>query len=239
MTFEVQNGTIGQTISLVIQDGGIPKDLTNCTVTLSLYKQGTNALLWTHTATVIDAPNGVAVYVSVAGDFDTNGMYYSYIEGTYIGGDIFKKSGPIFEIIENNAAIVTAQELLQYMNIPEENGLPIPTIEQYIEDAETMVDLEVTGEINTQDPSIIKTKKVLIRLKAAINYFRNSGEGAVNPDIRLQKIESWQTEYNIMMNGFNDVLSSTSTGSGTIRRVKNTSYSDPASRDYEDDPANF
>jgi hypothetical protein len=225
---------IGYTISLVLtEDDGTPIDLTNATVTIKLYSTGTDTLKWSNTATVDDASNGLAHYDSVAGDFDTTGAFYSLIDMVYSGGDQRTQAGDHYEIIENEENNVSVDEFLQFIDVAEENAKQDNTIKSYLETAETLVDLEVPAVASTTDVDILKQKKVLIKIKAAILYFMNTDENFVDPNKRAPKIEVWQKQYTHAMQNLNEVLSDTSTGSAVVRRVKNSGYSDPNSYLYE------
>lgn len=221
-------GSVGQTISLVLKDNGSPIDITTPTVvTLNLYYVGTNVLKWSHAATVDSGPAGTAHYVTVAGDFDVVGDFYSTAVITKTGF-IQTVVDQIYEVIQNQQSIVTVPQLLEFMDIPTSNAKKSDTIQSYINMANTSLDGNVPSLANTVDQKFIQQKQRLIMIKAATLYYMNSGENNINPDVRIQKIKLWTDEYNLVTEKLNDSLSTTSTtGNGAIRRVKNTATSTP------------
>jgi len=217
---------VGYVISLVLteSDNSTPINLTNATVTIELKEKGSDTSKWTQTAIVTDAPNGLAKYTNVSGDFDTVGSYYTIVHITYVSGDRRDEVGPTFEIIENEENIVTVNEFRQFIDIPEENAKSDDTIKSYLEDAETRVDLDVSSVANTSNTSFIKQKKTLIKMRAAILYFMNTDENFIDPNKRNPKVELWKKEYNETLAKFNELLSSTATGESVVRRVKHSDY---------------
>jgi len=229
----IYSGRIGEIISLTIEEDGDPVDLTDSTVTLKLYSIGSNTLAWSHECTVDDASNGLAHYTSVDGDFDTAGWYYSLVSIVYDSGNSRTEAGPTFEVIENEKSEVLPKELLRFMRIPEENAADEKSIEDYLEMAEMQVNTDFPSLADSDDPDWIISKKYLMKLKASILYFMNSDESTVNPNARNEKIKMWTTLYNQQRDEvLGKVSSDSESGSGFVRRVKSSDYSDPSHHDY-------
>jgi hypothetical protein len=233
-------GRIGYTISLVLsEDNGTPINLTSATVVLNMYTIGSNTLALSKTCIIDDAANGLAHYTTASGDFNTTGQYYTLIQITYTGGNARTEVGPEFEIISGNQNIVTVDEFLSFINIPSENAMPVATCRTYLEEAETLVNLEMSSLATSTDTNYIKLKRTLIKLKAAILYFMNMDEQFIDPNKRLTKIEAWTQEWNRALERLNNIMGAgvagdaSTVGSGVIRRIKDSSYNDPDSYLYE------
>ena len=218
----------GITISLVLKKDGVPIVLTSMTVTLELYSVGTNTRKWTHAATIDDATNGLAHYTTTTTDFDTLGDYYSNVILTKTG---YQETiiDEMYKIVENQESAVTPATLLAFLNLPVENAMPTSTIQMYLDQATTSVNMITTSLANTTNPQFLELKRHLIMIKAATLYFMNMGESNINPEIRIQKIKLWTEEAKGWEDRLNNSLSSASeTGSGVVRRVKSTTYDDDA-----------
>lgn len=236
MVTTVYKGTSGTTVALSItEEDGTAINLTSATVVSKMYNVGSNVLKTSNSCTVTGSATGLAQYTAGAANFNTAGTYYTIVDATYTSGNVRTVVGPTFEVIENEENIVTTEEFLQFIDIPEENAKKTVTIKQYLEEAETLVSLEVPNIANTTNSGYIKLKKTLVKLKAGILYFANSDESFGDPNKRIAKIQLWTDMYNRAMEHVNDTLSSTSTGSANIRRVKNSAYSDSTSYLYDGD----
>ncbi|MCK9603009.1 MAG: BppU family phage baseplate upper protein [Candidatus Omnitrophica bacterium] len=229
----VYKDTVGKTISITVTSAGSPVDLTACTVALKLYAFGTDALKWSHDAT-LDAPTlGTAHYTSAAGDFDTVGDYYSLVvvtktgfASTYLGGS--------YRVVANSDSQVTPQELLQFLDIPSENAKPEDVIQIYINQAKSLLLLQVPTLRTTQNQYYVDIMQKLVMLKAAVIYFMNSGESNINPDIRMQKIKLWTEEYENSCDKLNAAMETSTTSTGLARRSTNTTvFPNPIDSDYE------
>ena len=231
-----------QTITETLQDSntGAPVDLTSSTVTFKLYSTGNDMLMWSHTATVSAPTTGVATYDTVAADFNTAGSYYLIVHVSWVSGKILDFQGEFYEVIVAPSNLVTVNELLGFMDIPAENAKNTASLNDYLEQAETLVNLSCPNLETSTSQKFITMKKVLIKLKAGVLYFMNSDEGSgIDPNLRLAKIRAWQDEFNRAADDLNSLLSSTSTGNAVVRRVANSNYADqtagttPLDSDYE------
>ena len=236
MVKRIFKGTIGETVSLTLDtDAGTPVDLTSSTVTATWYNTGSNASKFVALCSVTDATNGLAFYTIQTTATDTAGMFYSVINVAYDSGDVTKVTDEQFEVYENQENLVTVSEFLGYIDIPADNAISTDAIKSYLEGSESTVNQDIPDLANSTNSDYIKLKKKLIILKSAIKYFMNLGENFINPDIRISKINMWKEEYNNSVDMFMSTLSSTSeSGTGLIRRVKNSDYSDSSSYLYED-----
>lgn len=225
--------TSGILIALAIKDDGVPVDLTTCTVALKLYSFTLNTLKWSHTCTIDDATNGLAHYTTVSTDFDTVGDYYSIVIVTKTGYSMTYVDES-YKIIENQQSTVTPAELLKFMDIPEENAKATSTIQMYIDQAQSLLMLEVPVLTTTTSQKYIDVMQKLIMLRGATIYFLNSGESNINPDIRMQKIKLWSEEYKLGCDRLNAALSTSAVNSsGSVRRMYNVSVMpSPLSENY-------
>lgn len=224
---------IGYTINLTVQENGAPIDLTSATTTLYMYSVGTNTEVWNHACTNISPTNGTCYYTTVSGDLATVGMYYTKIKVVTTGATRWF-SGPQFEIIQAQENAVTVDDFLQYVNIASENAMSEGTIKRYLEDAEVQVTLDLTTLATTSTVNFIKLKRVLIMKQAAVTYFSNLDEQAIDPNRRLEKAKFWREEYNRTLEAVHAVTS-TDGETGMIRRVKNSCYTDTNSYLYDED----
>lgn len=216
-------GSAGERINLVLQLNGAPISLTNATVKVSFVSFGTNHELWNASATVDSAPAGLAHYTLTATDTGTVGDYYCLAVVTYTpAGNVITQVLDNYKIIQNQQAVVTYQELQQFMDIPPENFKQQVTVDLYVQQAQADFDLSVPQLVATQDQKFIELKHNAIRMKAALFYFLNMSENDINPDIRIQKIQLWSKMYNETINNLNNVLSSDPTATAVVRRVSNT-----------------
>lgn len=234
------SGRIGEIINYTLteEDGTTPIVLTNGVVTMYLYSTGDNVLKWSHAMTVVSATLGTVTLTSVSGDFGTVGSYYSLITIVYTGGATRTEVGPSFDIISTEENVVLVQDFLDFIDMPTENAKKQTTVKAYLEEAEVLLNLEVSGLANTTNVSYLKLKRTLIKLKAAILYFMNSDEQFIDPNRRLAKIEAWTQEYNRAVERLNNIIGAgdSELGSGTIRRKKHSDYdSDSGTYLAEDD----
>ncbi len=230
-------GAVGYRIPLTLTDPatGDPINLTAATVTLKLYSFGDNTLQWSHACTVSDATGGIAYYDTVATDFEEAGSFYSLVNITKTGYDLTIPNESFIATENNTNSSITPAELLKWMDIPAENAKSEDIIQLYINQAESNLYSRVPVLVTTTNERFVEQKINLIRIKAAILYFMNSAEQSINPELRMQKIKMWNEEFNVSCDEINNILASTSTGDGVVRRVKNSAYSDPTSRYYEGD----
>lgn len=228
-------GRIGETINLTLTNpDGTPVNLTSSTVTLSMYQSGTNLLIWSHTATVDDATNGLAHYTSVSGDFSTAGTYYMIVNVTYVSGAVNLITGPTVNVIQNQENFVTVDEFLAFLDIPSPNAKQPGVVTNYLYEAELLVNSDVPSLNASTDSNMINLKKTLIKFKAGMFYFLNMDENLINPNLRLEKAEFWRKEYNRLVDHLRSVTASDATSSDSIiRRVKHSDYSNPASYLYD------
>ena len=226
-------------IALTNQDGS-PVDLSQAgtVVNLQFYAFGTNKQAWAHDnltggLVIDDAINGLAHYTTVAADFATVGDYFTLILVTYASySQTFV--GQSWSIITQQQSVITPAELLTWMDLPAETAKPTATIQTYIDDADKQLLLEVPLLASNTNTQIVQFRQRCVRTAAAISYFMNSSEQNVNPEIRLQKIKLWSEMYWNAVDKLNSILSNTSGGESTVRRVQNTSAADtsPLSQDY-------
>jgi len=235
MTKKIYIDTVGYEMSIeTLNNDGTIKSLADATVTVKLYEIGTNTLKWSHEATIDNAALGQASYTTVAGDLDTIGSYYALWNITYDSGEIRNLQGETYEIETQLGNLVGYQELLDFMDIIPSEAKPVSVVESYLEEAEDLLDILVPSRANSSDSDFIAIKKAIIKRFAAGTYFSNMDENSVNPNLRLNKVKAWREEAKLMQDKFNEMLSSTAEDStGIIRRVKNSSYSDVNSIDYE------
>lgn len=226
--------TIGLVLSETLEEDGAPVNLTSSTVTFKLYSAQDDTLKWSHTGTVDVAANGTCHYTTVSGDLDTVGTYYLTIHVVWVAGTVKDYQGEYYEVISGAETLVTRPEQLEFMNIPSENAIGDNSLDSYLQEANALVELSIPVLATTTNQNYIRLKKTLVKLKAGILYFMNLDEGSgINPNLRLEKIRLWQDEYNLAVENLNNSLATTSTGSGVVRRVKNSCYSDPSSPYYE------
>jgi hypothetical protein len=111
------------------------------------------------------------------------------------------------------------------MNIPASGAMPEATIQKYISMANTAINLLIPTLANVFNPPFVEMKLNLIMMKAATYYFLNMGENNVNPEVRLQKIATWNKEYKLLGDALSSALSDSSTvGQGAVRRVVHSSW---------------
>lgn len=226
------DGDVKQAISLSIMENDLPKDLTSATVAISMHEVGSNTEMWSHSATVTSATEGLASYTTVSGDLDEPGMYYTLALVVWTSGESKTYVGPAIEVLEKNENVVTVAEFLQFLDIPSENRKSDAVIKTYLEHAESLIDAEIPDLASTTDANLVKQKKSLTILKGAILYFMNLDENYIDPNKRLAKLEFWHKQYSLAADKINSVLSSDSEGSASVRRVKSSEYDDPNSPYY-------
>ena len=227
----------GLTLSIALTSEGLPVDISavGTVVTLKLYSFSTNTFKWSHAATIDSGAGGLAHVTSTTTDFDTAGDYYSNVVVTNTG---YSQTymGETYKVITATAqqSTVTPKELLRFLNIPSENAMPDETVQVYIDQAQSLLYLAVPALKTTIDPSYINISQRLIMIRSATLYFMNMGESNINPDIRMQKIKLWTEEYNNACDKLNAVLSNTSTDTGVVRRIFNsTNMPSPLSPEYD------
>jgi len=216
-------------------EDGTVINLTSKTATLKVYYFGTNTLKFSSAMTTLVAADGTCYYDITATNFDAIGNYYSVILITGTGYS-YTMVYDSFQIIENQENVVTISDLLAFMDVKSENAKNDESTRLYLDQAETILNLEVPSLETSTDAKYIAIKKQVIMLKAAVLYFMNSGESNINPDIRTQKIKLWTDTYNKAVENLNNALSSSSTsGSATMRRAYSSEYSDENSMYYDAD----
>jgi BppU N-terminal domain len=230
---QLYKGATGLTLSFAIKNDGVPVDLTGAVVTLKVYSFSTNTLKFSGTCTVDSVTGGLCHYVTQATDFDTVGDYYSWLVVTKTGYAMNYVDNS-YKVIQYQASKVTTDELLKFMDIPAENAKPTSTIQMYIDQAQSMLLLEVPALATTTNQDYINIEQKLIMLRSATLYFMNSGESNINPDIRMQKIKMWTEEYKLACDRLNSVLATDPTGStGVARRSYNISVmASPLDQNY-------
>ena len=229
-------GTIGKVLNFTMleQDRVTPIVLTNATISVKLYALGSNTLVDTMTGNITDATNGEFNYTTVSGDFATSGLYYTQILLVYTGGNTRVETGPNVEVLATAVPenLVPVSDFVDFLDIKDHDAKANESIKSYLEQAESILDCDMPSLTSTTNSKYIKIKQTLIKMKAAQFYFMNSGEQFDDPNKRNPKVELWAKEYDRLLSNLNNILSTTSTGSATVRRVKHTDYLNPSSYNY-------
>jgi hypothetical protein len=237
----VYMNTVGYVIDLALVDQfGNAINLTDgagtASVTLNLFAIGTNIPVWSHACSVTDTVNGLATYTTVAGDLATPGEYFSQVLIAYSSTTTtMTETGPSISVSRLAApeTYVTIDELRVFMDIPTENFKPDPAVRMYLEQAQSVIDLDVPDLLTSTDPRFIRIKKTLMSLQGSILYYMNSDENLVDPNKRNPKIELWTKQYNKLVLKLNDLLSNNVTENAGARRIYNGDYFNPESPLYD------
>lgn len=216
-----------------IDASGAVIDLTSKTATLNIYSFGSGTLTGSHAMTPVVPAAGTVTYTAVLADFPAVGDYYTLVVITGTGYS-YTMPATTYRIVPSQDTIVTSAELLAFMEIPIESAKADNVIRDFLNEAQAQLNLDVPNLKPSTDPDFIQLKQYLIKLRAGQFYYMTMDEGNVNPNVRLQKIAAWKTEYVETTNALNRALSASSTSTGAIRRVKNSCYSDPSSMYYID-----
>lgn len=233
----IYKNSVGQRVNatLLNQDDSAPLNLTSATVVARQYSTGNDTLVVSNSCTVVSATQGTIYYDLTSTNTATAGIYYTLIDITYVGGNQFYRVGESITILENEDTIVTPSDFRKFIGIPVENSKSDEEIETLLDWAQNEVDLEVPSTINTTHKPFIKAKRNLVAMKGAILYYMTLDENNIDPNARGPKIDQWTKLYNSAILKYNRSLATTGASPSLGLRIKDSSYTNPNSPDYQTD----